>query len=138
MVIGKIQGRYTAHDPSLQKYLQLVKQYSSHLTKIIWCHICIKDNTHAEALEFISFPIVNPEIFFIKIEWLSQPSIDKEDLTMEVIMLENHEGQGEREKSDWQTPLYEYLEKRDLPKYRFLANKVKSKAKNYEMRDGIL
>lgn len=54
IVVRQMDGRYKVNYLALQKYSQLVKQYSDAIPKIIWRHICLMDNRHADALAFIT------------------------------------------------------------------------------------
>ncbi|XP_026450904.1 uncharacterized protein LOC113351047 [Papaver somniferum] len=136
LVVRQIEGGYNAVDPVMQKYLQLVKEYFAEIPRIIWRNIGRYNNRHADALAFIASMIEDPKIWHIRIERLIQPSVSREEKELRVMIIE--EGDMEVDENDWRAPIYNYLMKGDLPRDRKEANNIKSKATNYEVREGIL
>ncbi|XP_026458918.1 uncharacterized protein LOC113359515 [Papaver somniferum] len=55
-----------------------------------------------------------------------------------VMTIENMEEENASEDKDWRTEIHLYLEKGEVPRKRLEAHKLKSRATNYELRDGIL
>ncbi|XP_026451131.1 uncharacterized protein LOC113351343 [Papaver somniferum] len=130
LVVRQIEWRYNAVYPVMQKYLQLVKEYSAEIRSIIWRNIGRDNNRHADALAFIASMIEDPKIGHIRFERLMHPSVSKEDKELRVMIVE--EGDMEVDDNDWRAPIYNYLTKGDLPRDRQEANKIKSKDTNYE------
>ncbi|XP_026451647.1 uncharacterized protein K02A2.6-like [Papaver somniferum] len=136
LVVRQIEGRYNAVAPVMQRYQQLVKEYSTKIRNIIWRKIGRDSNIHADALSFITSMIEDPKIGHIMIERLLQPSVSREEREPNVMIIE--EGDMKIDNDDWRVPIYNNLMKGDLPRDRQEANKIKSKSTNYDMREGIL
>ncbi|XP_026417357.1 uncharacterized protein LOC113312835 [Papaver somniferum] len=155
LVISQIKGKHNASDPIMQKYLKVVKQHAMKILKIVWRHIGQKDNWYADALAFISSMTVDPSVEYVFVR-LKNPSIEMEEQNeeslkeqseenieienedMKVMNLEMKKGTKESEEDDWRKPIYEYLERGELPRDRLEANKIKSRSTKYELREGIL
>ncbi|XP_026450906.1 uncharacterized protein LOC113351050 [Papaver somniferum] len=136
LVVRQIEGRYNAVDLVMQRYQQLVKEYSMKIRSLIWRNIGRDNNRHADALAFIASMIEDPKIGHIMIERLMQLSVNREERESQVMMIK--EGYVEIIDDDLRAPIYIYLMKGDLPRDRQEANKIKSKSTNYEVREGLL
>ncbi|XP_026429247.1 uncharacterized protein LOC113325257 [Papaver somniferum] len=88
LVVRKIEGRYNVVDPVMQKYLQLVKEYSAEIRSIIWRNIGRANNRHTNDIAFIASMIEDPKIGHIQIERLMQPSVSKEENELRVMIIE--------------------------------------------------
>ncbi|XP_026429825.1 uncharacterized protein LOC113326284 [Papaver somniferum] len=53
-------------------------------------------------------------------------------------MVEREEGEKNDNEEDWRSQLHSYLEKGEVPRNRLEAHKLKSRASNYELREGVL
>lgn len=138
LVIRQILGLYNTNEPSLQKYKQLIKYLSATTPNINWRHIYRKYNRFPDALAFISSMMVDPEAGYIKIETLLIPSINKDEIDVDVMIIESQEGDQEERKPVWRTTLHQYLQKAELPRNRLEAHKIMRKVTNYKLRDGVL
>ncbi|XP_026420294.1 uncharacterized protein LOC113316297 [Papaver somniferum] len=136
LVVLQIEGRYNAADPVIQRYLQLVKEYSAKIQNIIWRNIDRDNNRHADSLAFITSMIEDPKMDHIRIERLMQPSVRREEREPKGMTIEEESTQ--TSKDDWRTPIYNYLMKGDLPPDRQEENKIRSRYTHYEVREGIL
>ncbi|XP_026411168.1 uncharacterized protein LOC113306446 [Papaver somniferum] len=139
LVIRQIEGVYSTNEPSLQKYKNLVGELSAQIPKINWRDISPKDNRIANALDFIPSMMVDPTVRDIKIQTLFLPSINKEECEdVNVMLVDNEEEEQVNKHSDWITQIHLYLEKGEVLRNGLEAHKLKSRATNYELRDGIL
>ncbi|XP_026445407.1 uncharacterized protein LOC113346002 [Papaver somniferum] len=139
IVIIHIEGTYSTNEPSLQKYKKLVLDLSVRIPRLSWRHIGRKDNRIADALAFIPSMLLDPVARDIKIKALLLPYIKKgEETQTDIMMIDDMEEEKENEDLDWRTEIHSYLEKGELPMKRLEAHKLKSRATNYELRDGIL
>ncbi|XP_026431255.1 uncharacterized protein LOC113328356 [Papaver somniferum] len=139
LVILQVEGTYSTNEPSLQKYKQFVMDLAARIPKISWRHIGRKDNRLADALAFIPSMLIDPVARDIKIEALFLPSIEKRETTQtDVMTIENIEEETVREDKDWRTEIHLYLEKGEVPRKGLEAPKLRSRATNYELREGIL
>ncbi|XP_026435203.1 uncharacterized protein LOC113332920 [Papaver somniferum] len=136
LVIRQLDGRYKINDLALQRYSQLAKKYTDRITSVIWRHIGRINNRHADALAFITSMMVNPGTRFIWIDSLRQPSIYIRGCAVEVINIENNTGSVEN--TNWRIQIHKYLQNGETPRDRLEAHKLKSRATNYELRDGVL
>ncbi|XP_026458907.1 uncharacterized protein LOC113359500 [Papaver somniferum] len=139
LVIRQIEGVYNTNEPSLQKYKKLVGELSAQIPKINWRHISRKDNRLAYGLSFIPSMMVDPTARDIKIQTLLLPSINKEQCEdVDVMLVDNEEERKANKAAYWRTQLHLYLEKGEVPRNKLEAHKLKSRATNYELRDGVL
>ncbi|XP_026423086.1 uncharacterized protein LOC113318970 [Papaver somniferum] len=76
----------------------------------------------------------DPKVGYIRIERLMQPPVSREEKELRVMIIE--EGDVEVDDIDWRAHVYNYLTRGDLPRDRQEANKIKSKATNYEQFEG--
>ncbi|XP_026432335.1 uncharacterized protein LOC113329709 [Papaver somniferum] len=139
LVIHQIEGTYNTDEPSLQKYKKLVAELSTQIPKISWRHISRKENRLAYAFSFIPSMMVDPTTRYIKIQTLFSPSIKKEEKEdVDVMIVENEEEEKVNKDAYWRTKLHLYLEKGEVPRNRLESHKLKSRATNYELKDGVL
>ncbi|XP_026428538.1 uncharacterized protein LOC113324435 [Papaver somniferum] len=140
LVIRKIEGSYSTNEPSLQKYKKLVSELGAQIKKVSWRHIGRKDNRFADALAFIPSMLVDPVARELKIQTLFLPSVEKEEeeKAVDAMIVENIPYEQRIGEEDWRTGLHLYLENGDVPKNMLEAHKLRSRAKNYELREGIL
>ncbi|XP_026377630.1 uncharacterized protein LOC113271922 [Papaver somniferum] len=139
LVIRQIEGVYSTNESSLQKYKKLVGELSAQIPKISWRHISTKDNRFADALAFIPSMMVDPTARDIKIQTLFLPSINKEECEdVDVMLVDSEEEEQVNKAADWRTQLHLYLEKGEVPRNRLEEHKLKSRATNYDLRDGVL
>ncbi|XP_026377583.1 uncharacterized protein LOC113271875 [Papaver somniferum] len=139
LVIRQIEGTYCTNEPSLQKYKQLAMDLAARIQKISWRPIGRKDNRLADALDFIPSMLKDPVARDIKIQTLFLPSIEKgETIQTDMMAIEDMEEENVSEDKDWRTEIHLYLEKGEVPRKRLEAHKLKSRATNYELREGVL
>ncbi|XP_026420481.1 protein NYNRIN-like [Papaver somniferum] len=139
LVIRQIEGTYSTNEPFLQKYRRLVMDLAIQIPKISWRHIGRKDNRLSDALVFIQSMLVDPVARDIEIQTLLLPSIEKgEEVQTDVMIIDDTQAKNVSDEKDWRTEIHSYLERGEFPKKRLEAHKLKSRATNYELRDGVL
>ncbi|XP_026440506.1 uncharacterized protein LOC113339452 [Papaver somniferum] len=137
--IRQVEGTYSTNEPSLQKYKQLVMYLAARIPKISWRHIGRKDNRLSDALAFIPSMLIDPVARDIKIQTLFLPSIEKGETTQtDVMTIENMEEESVSEDKDWRTEIHLYIKKGEVPRKRLEAHKLKIRATNYELSEGVL
>ncbi|XP_026444131.1 uncharacterized protein LOC113344349 [Papaver somniferum] len=80
--------------------------------------------------------LVDPTARYLKIATLCFPSIKKEE-EADVMMIEGEEGGKDDDEEDWRSQLHSYLEKGEVPRNNLEAHNLKSRATNYELREGV-
>ncbi|XP_026452089.1 uncharacterized protein LOC113352491 [Papaver somniferum] len=139
LVIRRIGGQYTIHDPILQKHRDLAQFYIDQIPDIKFRHICRKDNRQLNALAYIASILTDPSIEGIRVMRLLMPSIPEtipEAINTKVYVVVTTADK--YEDGDWRKPIHQYLETGELPKGRPEINKIKIKESAYELRDAAI
>ncbi|XP_076937935.1 uncharacterized protein LOC143605847 [Bidens hawaiensis] len=127
LIAGQINGTYEAKNDNMASYLSqarvLIRQFSSFSV----VHIKRSENKSADALSKLAS--TNFEYFAkdIRVEVLDHPSVPQNQVLVIQTGVES-----------WMTPIKVYLSFGALPAGKAEARKIKHKALNYQMIEGIL
>ncbi|GJY41407.1 reverse transcriptase domain-containing protein [Tanacetum coccineum] len=128
LVAYQVLGMYVAKEENTIKYLEKVKSLVSGFASFSISQIPRSKNKKADALSKIastSFAHLSKQVL---VEVLTEKLIQEKEVTIVV----------EEERSTWMTPIVEYLKDETLPGDRKEASKLRIKAKQYELMEGIL
>ncbi|GJZ69942.1 reverse transcriptase domain-containing protein [Tanacetum coccineum] len=128
LVANQVLGTYVAKEENMIKYLEKVKSLVSGFANFSISQIPRSKNKKADALSKIastSFAHLSKQVL---VEVLTEKSIQEKEVTTVV----------EEEGTTWMTPIVEYLKDGTLPGDRKEASKLRIKARQYELMEGIL
>ncbi|GKC37264.1 reverse transcriptase domain-containing protein [Tanacetum coccineum] len=128
LVANQVLGTYVAKEENMIKYLEKVKSLVSGFANFSISQIPRSKNKKAYALSKIastSFAHLSKQVL---VEVLTEKSIQEKEVTTVV----------EEEGTTWMTPIVEYLKDGTLPGDRKEASKLRIKARQYELMEGIL
>ncbi|GJU54404.1 reverse transcriptase domain-containing protein [Tanacetum coccineum] len=128
LVANQVLGTYVAKEENMIKYLEKVKSLVSGFTNFSISQIPRGKNKIADALSKIastSFAHLSKQVL---VEVLKEKSIQEAKVTTVV----------EEDGPTWMTPIVEYLKDGTLPSNKKEASKLRIKARQYELLDGIL
>ncbi|GJV89620.1 reverse transcriptase domain-containing protein [Tanacetum coccineum] len=128
LVANQVLGTYIAKEENMIKYLEKVKSLVSGFASFSISQVPRSHNKKADALSKIastSFAHLSKQVL---VEVLQEKSIQEREVTAVV----------EEEGPTWITPITEYLKDGVLPDDKKEANKLRIKARQYELMDGIL
>ncbi|GJV45225.1 reverse transcriptase domain-containing protein [Tanacetum coccineum] len=128
LVANQALGAYVAKEQNMIKYLEKVKSLVSGFASFSISQVPRSKNKKADALSKItstSFAHLSKQVL---VEILKEKSIHKEEVATIV----------EEEGTTWMTPIIEYLKDGTLPGDRKEASKLRIKARQYELLEGIL
>lgn len=124
----QVGGTYEAKEPVMRKYLEKVKEIKQQFLSFRIQNISRTKNKIADALSKLastSFAHLTKKVL---VETLQKSSIERE---VEVKVIEE-------EGPTWMTPIVEYLTSGLLPEERDQARKIKVKAPQFVLKEGIL
>ncbi|XP_076912542.1 uncharacterized protein LOC143570906 [Bidens hawaiensis] len=127
LVANQIQGSYDAKEDKMASYLAQVKALMATFSTCKVKHINRSENKQADALSklaSVGFKHLSKDV---RIEVLATPSI----MNKEVLVCSEVE-------KNWMTPIINYLARGILPEKRADARKIRHKALNYTIQEGIL
>nr|GEW27167.1 reverse transcriptase domain-containing protein [Tanacetum cinerariifolium] len=127
LVANQVLGTYVSKEENMIKYLDKVKSLVSGFTNFSISQ-AQSQNKKADALSKIastSFAHLSKQVL---VEILKEKSIKEKEVTTVV----------EEDGPTWMTPIMEYLKERTLPSDRKEARKLRIKAQEYELLEGIL
>ncbi|GKA68001.1 reverse transcriptase domain-containing protein [Tanacetum coccineum] len=125
---NQVLGTYIPKEENMMKYLEKVKSLVSGFASFSISHVLRSHNKKADALSKIastSFAHLSKQVL---VEVLQEKSIQEQEVAAVV----------EEEGPTWMTPITEYLKDGVLPDDKKEANKLRIKARQYELMDGIL
>ncbi|GJY09957.1 reverse transcriptase domain-containing protein [Tanacetum coccineum] len=128
LVANQVLGTYIAKEENMIKYLEKVKSLVSGFASFSISQVPRSHNKKADALSKIastSFAHLSKQVL---VEVLQEKSIQEREVTAVV----------EEEGPTWITPITEYLKDGVLPDDKKEANKLRIKARQYELMDEIL
>ncbi|XP_076921731.1 uncharacterized protein LOC143583264 [Bidens hawaiensis] len=127
LIAGQINGTYEAKNDVMASYLSqarvLIRQFSSFSV----VHIKRSENKSADALSKLASTNFEHFAKDIRVEVLDHPSVPKNQVLVIQTGVES-----------WMTPIKAYLSSGALPAGKAEARKIKHKALNYQVTDGIL
>ncbi|GJS64906.1 reverse transcriptase domain-containing protein [Tanacetum coccineum] len=128
LVANQVLGAYVAKEQNMIKYLEKVKSLVIGFASFSISQVPRSKNKKADALSKIastSFAHLSKQVL---VEILKEKSIHEEEVATVV----------EEEGTTWMTPIIDYLKDRNLPGDRNEARKLRIKARQYELLEGIL
>ncbi|GJX96794.1 reverse transcriptase domain-containing protein [Tanacetum coccineum] len=128
LVANQILGTYVAKEENMVKYLEKAKSLISGFANFSISQVPRSKNKKADALSKIastSFAHLSKQVL---VEILKEKSIQEKEV--EAIV--------EEEGPTWMTPIIEYLKDGTLPGDRKEASKLRIKARQYELLEGVL
>ncbi|GJW14239.1 reverse transcriptase domain-containing protein [Tanacetum coccineum] len=128
LVANQVLGTYVAKEENMVKYLEKTKSLISGFANFSISQVPRSKNKKADALSKIastSFAHLSKQVL---VEILKEKSIQEGEVATVV----------EEEGPTWMTPIMEYLKDGTLPGDRKEASKLRIKARQYELLDGIL
>nr|GEU71344.1 reverse transcriptase domain-containing protein [Tanacetum cinerariifolium] len=128
LVANQVLGTYVANEDNMIKYLEIVKGLVSGFTTFSISQVPRSKNKKADALSKIastSFPHLSKQVL---VEVLETKSITRKEVTAVI----------EEKGPTWMTELADYLKKSILPVDEKEARKLRIKARQYELMEGVL
>nr|GEX44092.1 reverse transcriptase domain-containing protein [Tanacetum cinerariifolium] len=128
LVANQVLGTYVFKEENMIKYLDKVKSLVRGFTNFSISQVPRSKNKKADALSKIastSFAHLSKQVL---VEVLKDKSIKKKEVTTVV----------EEDRPTWMTPIVEYLKEETLPSDSKEARKLRIKARQYELMEGIL
>ncbi|XP_076927590.1 uncharacterized protein LOC143591193 [Bidens hawaiensis] len=127
LIAGQINGTYEAKNDNMPSYLSQAKDLIRQFSSFNIFHIKRSENKSADALSKLA--LINFEHFAkdIRVEVLDHPSVPQNQVLVIQTGVES-----------WMTPIKAYLSFGILAAGKSEARKIKHKALNYQLNDGIL
>ncbi|GJW10703.1 reverse transcriptase domain-containing protein [Tanacetum coccineum] len=128
LVANQVLGTYVAKEENMVKYLEKTKSLISGFANFSISQVPRSKNKKADALSKIALTNFAHLSKQVLVEILKEKSIQEGEVATAV----------EEEGPTWMTPIMEYLKDGTLPGDRKEASKLRIKARQYELLDGIL
>ncbi|GJW50875.1 reverse transcriptase domain-containing protein [Tanacetum coccineum] len=128
LVANQVLGAYVAKEENMVKYLEKTNSLVSGFDSFSISHVSRSKNKKADALSKIastSFAHLSKQVL---VEILNEKSINGKEVAAVV----------EEEEPTWMTPIVEYLRDGILPEDSKDASKLRIKARQYELLQGVL
>ncbi|GJR58107.1 reverse transcriptase domain-containing protein [Tanacetum coccineum] len=128
LVANQVLGAYIAKEENMIKYLEKVKSLVNGFANFSISQVPRSKNKKADALSKItstSFAHLSKQVL---VEILKEKSIQEKEVTTVV----------EEDGLTWMTPIIEYLKEGTLPEDKKEASKLRIKARQYELWEGVL
>nr|GEV92730.1 reverse transcriptase domain-containing protein [Tanacetum cinerariifolium] len=128
LVANQVLGTYVAKEDNMIKYLEIVKGLVSGFTTFSISQVQRSKNKKADALSkiaSISFAHLSKQVL---VEVLETKSITRKEVTTVI----------EEEGPTWMTELVNYLKEGILPRDEKEARKIRLKARQYELIEGVI
>ncbi|XP_071712977.1 uncharacterized protein [Rutidosis leptorrhynchoides] len=128
LVANQFSGSFEAHDPSMQKYLQLLKETAARFEHFELAQVPRSQNKKADALSKLAALTFS---HFQKQVWVKElPSKSIESDLMVASVTE--------EQPNWMEPILKYIRSNILPEDSREARSVRERAPMYIIQDDIL
>ncbi|XP_076931050.1 uncharacterized protein LOC143596069 [Bidens hawaiensis] len=127
LIAGQINGTYEAKNDVMTSYLSQEKDLIRQFSSFNVIHIKRSENKSADALSKLASTNFENFAKDIRVEVLDHPSIPQNQVLVIQTGVES-----------WMTPIIAYLSSGILPIEKAAAQKIKHKALNYQMNDGVL
>ncbi|GJX54841.1 reverse transcriptase domain-containing protein [Tanacetum coccineum] len=128
LVANQVLGIYVAKEENMIKYLEKAKSLISGFANFFISQVPRSKNKKVDALSKIASTSFAHLSKHVLVEVLKEKSIQERKVATVV----------EEEGPTWMTPIIEYLRDETLPNDRKEASKLRIKAKQYELLEGIL
>ncbi|GJS93630.1 reverse transcriptase domain-containing protein [Tanacetum coccineum] len=128
LVANQILGTYVAKEENMVKYIEKAKSLISGFANFSISQVLRSKNKKADALSKIASTTFAHLSKQVLVEILKEKSIQEKEV--EAIV--------EEEGPTWMTPIIEYLKDGTLPGDRKEASKLRIKARQYELLEGVL
>ncbi|XP_071694275.1 uncharacterized protein [Rutidosis leptorrhynchoides] len=128
LVANQFNDSFEAHDSSMQKYLQLLKELAEHFEHFELSQVPRSQNKKADALSKLAalkFSHFQKQVW---VEELPSKSIDNDLMVASV----------EEEQPNWMEPILQYIRNDTLPSDSREARLVRERAPMYIIQNGIL
>ncbi|XP_076951460.1 uncharacterized protein LOC143624840 [Bidens hawaiensis] len=127
LIAGKINGTYEAKNDVVASYLSQAKVLIRQFSSFDVVHIKRSENKLADAMSKLASTNFEHFVKDISVEVLDHPSVPQNQVLAIQTGVES-----------WITPIRAYLSSGALPAGKAEARKIKHKALNYQLTDGIL
>ncbi|XP_076960638.1 uncharacterized protein LOC143637057 [Bidens hawaiensis] len=127
LIAGQINGTYEAKKDVMALYLSQVKDLILQFSSCKVIHIKRSQNKSADALSKLASTNFEHFANDIRVEVLERTSV----LQHQILVIQTGV-------ESWMTPIMAYLTSVALPEEKVAARKIRHKALNYQMQDGIL
>ncbi|XP_022041353.1 uncharacterized protein LOC110943930 [Helianthus annuus] len=124
LVNNQVNETYEAKDESMAKYLAKTKELMASFDNVTLNHVHRSKNQIADALSKLATSGIEKEV---KLETLQTPSIEPQNVSAVAA-----------EEPCWYTPVLQFLETGELPPAKGEAQKIQTKALQYEVNNDIL
>ncbi|XP_021986714.1 uncharacterized protein LOC110883213 [Helianthus annuus] len=124
LVNNQVNETYEAKDESMAKYLAKTKELMDSFDNVTLNHVYRGKNQIADALSKLATSGMEKEV---KVETLQTPSIEPQNVSGVTA-----------EDPCWYTPVLRFLETGELPPAKGEAQKIQTKALQYEINNGVL
>ncbi|XP_021980502.1 uncharacterized protein LOC110876645 [Helianthus annuus] len=124
LVNNQVNETYEAKDESMARYLAKTKELIASFDSVTLNHVHRGKNQIADALSKLATSGMEKEV---KVETLQSPSIEPREVSAIIA-----------EEPCWYTPILKFLTKGELPPARGEAQKIQTKALQYEVNNGVL
>ncbi|XP_021974450.1 protein NYNRIN-like [Helianthus annuus] len=124
LVNNQVNETYEAKDESMAKYLAKTKELIVSFDNVTLNHVYRGKNQIADDLSKLATSGMEREV---KVETLQMPSIEPRDVSAVTA-----------EEPCWYTPILKFLTEGELPSARSEAQKIQTKALQYEVNNGVL
>ena len=128
LVVNQMKGEYEAKGKKMKKYLREVNQLVKQFKKCQVSHVPRSKNKKADALSKLASLTFAHLTKKVLVEVLEKSSIEEREVKDVVI----------EEETSWMTPIADFLSKGKLPENKDEAWRLKAKAKQYVIQDGVL
>ncbi|XP_071712340.1 uncharacterized protein [Rutidosis leptorrhynchoides] len=128
LVSNQFSGTFEAHDPSMQKYLQLLKETAARFEHFELAQVPRSQNKKADALSKLAALTFSHFQKQVWVEELPSKSIDSDLMVASVI----------EEQLNWMEPILQYIRSNILPEDSREARLVRERAPMYIIQDDIL
>ncbi|GKE40372.1 reverse transcriptase domain-containing protein [Tanacetum coccineum] len=128
LVVNQVLGTYVAKEENMIKYLEKAKSLISGFANFSISQVPRSKNKKADAMSKIastSFAHLSKQVL---VEVLKEKSIQEKEVAIVV----------EEDGPTWMTPIMEYLKDGTLPDNKKVASKLRIKARQYELLEGVL
>ncbi|GJX95110.1 reverse transcriptase domain-containing protein [Tanacetum coccineum] len=129
LVANQVIGTNVAKEENMVKYLEKAKSLISGFANFSISQVPRSENKKADALSKIASTNIAHLSKHVLVEVLKEISIQEEEVAL---VVEEEEG------PTWMTPIIEYLKDGTLPDDRKESSKLRIKARQYELLEGVL